>query len=115
MVIEPAGLCMEGEAQKVAGVTASQLYEWTSSVLTSSDSMIHGLWLLEKLLHVVDMSYIMRLSRNLVTNGGVTCCRSLTRWRRSILLLTPLWPQAAGVVGVGAATRPPSTDDVTKP
>ena len=29
--------------------------------------------------------------------------------------LTPLWPQAAGVVGVGAATRPPSTDDVTKP
>ena len=50
-----------------------------------------------------------------MTKGGVTCCRSLTRWRRSILLLTSLRPRAAGVVGVGAVTRLPSGDDVMKP
>ena len=31
------------------------------------------------------------------------------------MLLTSLWPQAGGVVGVGAATRLPSGHDVMKP
>jgi len=48
MAIEPAALRMEGEAWKVASVTASRVYEWRASVLSCSDVMIHELWLLEK-------------------------------------------------------------------
>ena len=49
MVIEPAGLRMEGGAQNVASVTASQLYEWRSSVLTCSDALIQGAMVAGKL------------------------------------------------------------------
>lgn len=48
MAIEPGALRMEGGAWKVASMTASRVYEWRASVLSCSDAMIHGLWLLEK-------------------------------------------------------------------
>lgn len=48
MAIEPAALRMEGGAQKVASMTASQVYEWRASLLPCSDATIHGLWFPEK-------------------------------------------------------------------
>ena len=50
MVIGPAGLRMEGGTRKVASMTASQLYEWRSSVLACSDALIQGAMVAGKLI-----------------------------------------------------------------